>query len=70
MFDPGACRGLTSNTSRVDIDAPDAAAFPLFPQQPFIDGVLEAGQMLYLPPGWWHYVKALSTSVSVSFWWE
>jgi ribosomal protein L16 Arg81 hydroxylase len=25
--------------------------------------------MLYVPPGWWHYVRALTVSFSVSFWW-
>jgi ribosomal protein L16 Arg81 hydroxylase len=25
--------------------------------------------MLYIPPFWWHYVRALTPSFSVSFWW-
>ena len=32
--------------------------------------VLQPGEMLYIPPRWWHYVKSLSVSFSVSFWWK
>ncbi len=38
--------------------------------EPFWDGMLQPGQMLYIPPGWWHNVKAASVSISVSFWWR
>ncbi|KAG2446892.1 hypothetical protein HYH02_008048 [Chlamydomonas schloesseri] len=37
---------------------------------PFQDVVLGPGQMLYIPPGWWHFVRSLTTSFSVSFWWK
>lgn len=33
----------------------------------FLDVVLHPGDLLYLPRGWWHYVKSLSTSISVAF---
>ncbi|GAB4821348.1 hypothetical protein N2152v2_008394 [Parachlorella kessleri] len=62
--------GLTTNSSQVDLDSPDPRRFPAFASAPFRDCVLAPGQMLYLPPGWWHYVKALTTSFSVSFWWK
>ncbi|ROT40619.1 Clavaminate synthase-like protein [Sodiomyces alkalinus F11] len=32
--------------------------------------VLEEGDVLYIPVGWWHYVRSLSVSFSVSFWWS
>lgn len=38
------------------------------PFQP--DCVLEPGQMLFIPPGWWHYVRSTTVSFSVSFWWR
>lgn len=62
--------GLTTNSSQVDVDAPDPARFPLATGLPYVDCLLEPGQMLYIPPGWWHYVKALSVSFSVSYWWR
>ncbi|KAI0520900.1 hypothetical protein F5B22DRAFT_598754 [Xylaria bambusicola] len=37
---------------------------------PFVDGILEPGDALYIPIGWWHYVRGLSVSFSVSFWWN
>ncbi|KAL2754381.1 hypothetical protein ACRALDRAFT_2060255 [Sodiomyces alcalophilus JCM 7366] len=32
--------------------------------------VLEEGDVLYIPVGWWHYVRSLTVSFSVSFWWN
>ncbi|KOS17591.1 Lysine-specific demethylase 8 [Escovopsis weberi] len=32
--------------------------------------VLGPGDTLLIPLGWWHYVRSLSTSFSVSFWWN
>lgn len=37
---------------------------------PFQDVLLRPGQMLYIPPKWWHFVKSASVSFSVSFWWK
>lgn len=62
--------GLTTNSSQVDLDAPDSARFPGFEGLPFLDIMLSEGQMLYIPPKWWHYVRSISISFSVSFWWK
>lgn len=43
--------------------------FPAFPRVPMFEAYLRPGDMLYIPPGWWHHVRALSPSFSVSFWW-
>lgn len=61
---------MTANASMVDLDAPDHEAFPLFTSVPFLECVLESGDALYIPPLWWHYVKSLTSSASVSFWWD
>lgn len=61
---------LLSNTSQVDVENPDLQAFPLFSSAPYAEIILEPGNMLYLPPRMWHYVRSLSTSFSVSFWWK
>lgn len=34
------------------------------------DCVLEEGDSLVIPIGWWHYVRSLTVSFSVSFWWN
>ena len=43
--------------------------FPLFESASYIDLILLKGEVLYIPPGWWHYVEALEYSCSVSSWW-
>jgi [protein]-arginine 3-hydroxylase / protease len=58
-----------ANTSMVDVENPDARQFPAFLQAPYVETILDEGQTLYIPPRWWHFVKSLSTSWSVSFWW-
>ncbi|KAK1288659.1 hypothetical protein QJS10_CPB19g01026 [Acorus calamus] len=61
---------MLCNSSQVDLDNFDAKAFPKAQDLEFMDCVLEEGEMLYIPPKWWHYVKSLTTSFSVSFWWS
>ena len=64
---------LMRNTSEVDVEASPVlldASFPNFKEAKYIDGYLRAGEMLWLPKGWWHYVRAIETSISVSFWWS
>ncbi|RWV78396.1 hypothetical protein GW17_00060644 [Ensete ventricosum] len=61
---------MLSNSSQVDLDNIDFTEFPKVENLDFLDCVLEEGEMLYIPPKWWHYVRSLSTSFSVSFWWS
>lgn len=77
LYAPGAASAAAlcpappplGNTARVDFTRPDGAAFPLFSAAPFADVTLQPGDALYIPPGWWHGVLALTSSASVSFWW-
>jgi len=61
---------LLHNTSQVELENPDEKQFPLFGAAPFVDCVLNPGDVLYIPPLWWHYVRSESVSFSVSFWWD
>lgn len=54
--------------SPVDPEAPDYETFPLAPKVPPIECVVCAGEMLYLPTGWFHHVRALELSLSVNRW--
>lgn len=53
--------------SGVDPDHPDEQAFPLFAGVTKADVVLEPGESLFIPVGWWHRVEALDVSISLSF---
>jgi Cupin-like domain len=53
--------------SRVDVANPDVASFPSFAFVHKLEVVLAPGEALFLPVGWWHHVRALDPSISVSF---
>lgn len=61
---------LLGNTSQIDAEHLDFDTFPLVKNAKFYSITLYRGEMLYIPPKWWHYVRSLSKSFSVSFWWE
>jgi lysine-specific demethylase 8 len=54
----------------VDLTNIDIVRFPDAENLEFVDCILEEGQMLYIPPKWWHFVQSLTPSFSVSFWWS
>jgi ribosomal protein L16 Arg81 hydroxylase len=54
--------------SQVDFVAPNVTQFPNFYNVSAIKVTLEPGDMLYLPPFWFHRVIAEDFSVSVSVW--
>ena len=37
--------------------------------QPIVIDV-HAGETLYLPAGWWHYVKQQGTTIAVNWWYD
>lgn len=59
-FDDGAV------SSKVDINNFDEAKFPKFKNVDFFSFILEPGDAIYIPKGWWHYVKSLESSISVN----
>ncbi|PYH45703.1 putative JmjC domain protein [Aspergillus saccharolyticus JOP 1030-1] len=67
-----------SNTSQVDLAAIEMSPaeaeqweelWPGFLQAEYVETVLREGECLYIPLGWWHYVRSLQGGISVSFWW-
>lgn len=61
---------MLSNTSEVDVENPDWSRFPEFSKARGFHGILYANEMLYIPPRCWHYIRSLSVSFSVNFWWD
>jgi ribosomal protein L16 Arg81 hydroxylase len=53
--------------SEVDATRPDLERFPAYREVDLVEAVLEPGELLFIPVGWWHWVHALDVSVSVSF---
>lgn len=67
-----------SNTSQVDLAAIELSPaefevwdsmWPGFAEADYVETVLKEGECLYIPVGWWHYVRGLRAGISVSFWW-
>lgn len=53
--------------SPVDLDAPDVARYPRLRDAVVLETVLEPGDTLFLPLGWWHQVTSLEMSMSFSY---
>lgn len=53
--------------SQVDIEKPDFERFPLFKDATIHEVVLNPGELLLVPVGWWHYVRALDESIMITF---
>eukprot|EP00295_Goniomonas_pacifica_P038601 CAMPEP_0175981298 /NCGR_PEP_ID=MMETSP0108-20121206/47258_1 /TAXON_ID=195067 ORGANISM="Goniomonas pacifica, Strain CCMP1869" /NCGR_SAMPLE_ID=MMETSP0108 /ASSEMBLY_ACC=CAM_ASM_000204 /LENGTH=308 /DNA_ID=CAMNT_0017311813 /DNA_START=1 /DNA_END=927 /DNA_ORIENTATION=+ len=54
------------NYSRIDPRDPDFSRFPLFKHAHVHDVLVEAGDMLYIPFGWWHHVESTGRSIAVT----
>ena len=71
LFDPKLSEllyKLPFNTfSLVDIDKPDYEKFPGLKYVKGYDVILERGDSLFMPSGWWHHVVYLTGGFSVSF---
>lgn len=59
--------GAQENVSAVNsIDEPDVARFPLFQKARGYRFKLYPGETLFIPAGWWHTARILSTSITIS----
>jgi|SRR5450830_261728 len=54
--------------SPFDPEAPDFEKFPLARQAAMVDCTMHAGELLYVPAGWYHQVRALDFSLSANRW--
>lgn len=52
--------------SEVDCENPDYRKHPLFREVQKVQVDLEPGEALFLPVGWWHHVRALDASITLS----
>lgn len=56
------------NVSPVDVETPDLERFPRFGKVRGEMVELKPGDALYIPATHWHWVKSLTSSISVNFW--
>ncbi|EGG14173.1 transcription factor jumonji [Cavenderia fasciculata] len=59
---------LQGNMTMLDIENASPQDFPLFAQAKYTETILSPGDMLFIPSNCWHYVRSLSNSSSLSFW--
>ncbi len=48
----------------------DRSTFPRIEQAARFEAILEPGEMLYIPPFWWHYIESLDNVISLSLRYE
>ena len=53
--------------SNVNLKDVDENKFPLFKKAKITKVILEEGDALYIPRGWWHYAESLTPTINVSF---
>jgi hypothetical protein len=53
--------------SEIDLDDVDYMRFPKFRPVTVVQVIVQAGDFLLLPLGWWHQVRSLDVSISLSF---
>lgn len=53
--------------SPVDMENPDLERFPEWANVDVIDVELGPGDLFFLPVGWWHHVRGLETSITLTF---
>jgi ribosomal protein L16 Arg81 hydroxylase len=53
--------------SHVDASNPDPSHQAAFQEAHLLEAVLEPGELLFIPVGWWHWVRALDVSATVTF---
>jgi hypothetical protein len=56
--------------SRIDPEFVDTARYPRARQVKFFAGTVTPGDMLYIPRGWWHFLRARDRSMSLNLWHE
>ena len=56
--------------SRIDPEAPDLKKYPRVSRVTFSVGTLQPGDLLYIPRGWWHFLRAPDQSISLNLWHE
>ncbi|MEO0969341.1 MAG: cupin-like domain-containing protein, partial [Cyanobacteria bacterium J06639_18] len=68
FYPPLEDESYSSTCSKVNPEEPDLKQFPKFPINDKIEIIVNPGEILYLPPFWWHHVTSLDENISLTFW--
>ena len=60
--------GLQGNMSKVNCELEDFDSHPLAKTCQYTEVLLLPGDCLFIPSRHWHYVRSLSTSISINYW--
>ncbi|MGV3483792.1 MAG: cupin-like domain-containing protein [Planctomycetaceae bacterium] len=52
--------------SMIDPEAVDLSRFPLLRDVQFVEVTLNPGEVLFLPVGWWHHVRGLDPTITIT----
>jgi Cupin-like domain len=63
----GAVGNNRSCYSAIDLENVDLDRFPEMRDVPVLETIVEPGEFLFIPVGWWHEVRSLELSMSLSF---
>ncbi|KAK6515791.1 hypothetical protein TWF281_004381 [Arthrobotrys megalospora] len=47
----------------------DLERWEKFRKEKYVEFMVEPGEAVFFPKGWWHYVRSVEASFSVNFWW-
>ncbi|MEH2290140.1 cupin-like domain-containing protein [Nostoc sp.] len=70
FYPPLEDRSGIGHNSKVNPDLFQFELFPKFPWEERIEVILQPGEILYIPPFWWHHVTAVNENISLSFWYD
>jgi len=59
---------MVQHMSAIRVFPPDLTVFPLFARAIYAEVLLEAGEMLYIPRRWWHWVTSYDRNIALSIW--
>lgn len=58
-----------NHISKINMEEPCPKEFPKFYNAVPQDVILNPGDILYIPPFWWHKAYGLTTNISTNVWW-
>src|SRR5439155_16729231 len=67
MYPRGLFSGMP-NFAHVDPEHPNYERYPRFREVRPLAGIVNPGEALFIPRGWWHHTRTLDDAVSMNFW--